>query len=112
VAAADPDVKPADPSRVTPTKPARATPAAPAPPGDFDVELVPAPPPPRKLGPNRPLTDLRLSQRDLVMFGLGVGGSLLAILFAMLLASLLAHKTPAPQTPPESEPAKTAPAEG
>jgi hypothetical protein len=52
--------------------------------GAFDVELVPA----AALPAAKPPARGGFSRRDLVLFGIGVGGTLLAIGFAWLLAHL------------------------
>jgi hypothetical protein len=96
-------------------KPPEAAPAAPAPPaaaplqmaatpGEFDVELVaiPAPPPvkPKRPGDKRSL--LELDNRDFIMLGAGVVGTILAVLMGLVLAKAIGGQKP--ETPPtESE---------
>jgi serine/threonine protein kinase len=73
---------------------AAAPPPAPVVAGDFDVELVPVTPPPGRRTPDAG-TGFRLSRRDLLMFGVGVTGTLAAIGVSWLLAHLFAPRPPA-----------------
>src|SRR5262245_1561134 len=73
---------------------------------EFDVEVVPAAPPP-VTKPERP-RPFQLTPRDFIMFGIGVGGTLFAIIFAMLLAKVLTGR-PSPTSSPETPPEQTAP---
>lgn len=94
---AAPKPKPA-PAPVVPAAPAArpvappAPAAAPAPVGtEYDVDLVAVPcPPPRKPRDERSFFDL--DRRDFIMAGTGVLGSLLAVLFGLLMAKAFQRK--------------------
>jgi eukaryotic-like serine/threonine-protein kinase len=65
-------------------------------PAEFDVELIaiPIPPPgkPRRPGDKRSLFDL--DQRDFIMLGLGVAGTIIAVLLGLVLAKAVSGKKP------------------
>ncbi len=91
-----PKAKPVEPTAPVPL-PDTAAPQVTASPGDFDVELVaiPAPPPvkPRRPGDKRSL--LELDQRDFLLLGAGVAGTIIAVLMGLVLAKAVSGKKPA-----------------
>jgi eukaryotic-like serine/threonine-protein kinase len=82
---------PAIPVVYPPTAPASAATA-----GEYDVELVaiPVPPPvkPRRRGDKRSLFDL--DQRDFIMLGVGVAGTIIAVVMGLVLAKAVSGKKP------------------
>ena len=65
-------------------------------PGEFDVELIaiPVPPPvkPKRPGDKRSL--LELDNRDFIMLGVGVAGTIIAVIMGLVFAKAIGGKKP------------------